>query len=231
MDIIPSTDYKIIQSDEHFKYGIDSILLSSFAKMNQGKTLVDIGCGVGILALRCHYLYGLSKVYAFEIQEDLARLASESVRANSLEGQVCIINRDVREGFDTKVDYIITNPPYIEQGRGLANLNSSKHLAFHELTLNLDDIFLFGKNTLKDRGRLFMVNRANRLVDVMERARSYRLEPTRLQMVHSFTDSKAHLFLVEFVKNAGKNFIIDKPVIIYNEDGSLTKEVEKNYER
>lgn len=231
MDIIPSTSYKIIQSDEHFKYGIDSILLSSFAKMDQGKSLVDIGCGVGILALRCHYLYDLSKVYAFEIQEDLARLASESVRVNGLDDHINIINRDVREGFDTKVDYIITNPPYIEQGRGLANSNSSKHLAFHELTLNLEDIFIFAKNTLKNRGRLFMVNRANRLVDVLERARSYKLEPVRLQMVHSFSHSKAHLFMIEFVKNAGKNFIIDKPIIIYKNDGDLTREVKKMYER
>lgn len=228
MDIIPGTNYKILQSDSHFKYGIDSVILSSFAKMKKSKTLVDIGTGVGILALRCHYLYQPSYCYAFEIQKPLADLARKSVELNQIDN-IEVINKDIREGFDKQVDYIITNPPYIEVGRGIENINPAKHIAFHECCLNLDDIFSFAKKHLNFRGRLFMVNRISRLVDVMEVSRKYGLEPSRLRLVSSFADSKPHLFMIEFVNGGGKNFLVEKNLVIYNDDKTYTKELMDTY--
>lgn len=228
MDIIPGTNYKILQSESHFKFGVDSVILSSFAKMKKGKTIIDIGTGVGILALRCHYLYKPSYCYAFEIQKTLAYLAEKSVEINKIEN-IEIINKDIREGFDKEVDYIITNPPYIEVGRGIENINPAKHIAFHECCLNLDDIFSFVKKNLKFRGRLFMVNRISRLVDVMEISRKYGIEPHRLRLVSSFSEDKPYLFMAEFIKGGGKNFLVEKNLVIYNDDKTYTKELMDTY--
>lgn len=228
LDLIPGTTYKIYQSDRYFKYGVDAILLSSFAKMKEEKSLVDIGTGVGILALRCHYLYKPSMVYGFEIQENLAAIARKSVKENEIDN-IEIIGRDVREGFGESVDYIITNPPYIEKRRAIENSARERLIAFHELSLNLDDIFSFAKSNLKDRGRLFMVNRVSRMVDVLEKARAYRIEPTRIRLVASYKGAKPHLFLLECVKNAGKNFVVEENLYIYKEDRTHTEEIKEMY--
>lgn len=230
MDQVSGTPYKIIQSDKHFKYGVDSIVLSSFAQMKKGARLADLGSGVGILALRCLYLYDLERVYAYEIQEDLADLIEESVHLNGLEDRLIVKKGDLRRGIEENLDYIITNPPYIEEGRGISNLSPAKEIAFHEKFLKLEDIFGLAKRALKPRGRLFMVNRANRLVDVMEEARKTEIEPVRLRMVQSFPDSKPRFFLVEFVKDGGKNFVIESPLAIYKEEGVYSDELIKLYQ-
>lgn len=230
LDIIPGTEYKIIQSESSFKYGIDSVLLSSFCEMTSGSTLIDIGTGVGILALRCHGLYSLGRVYAYEIQKELAELARESVVQNGVEDKIFVINEDIMETeLEEKVDYIITNPPYVEAGRGIENKSEAKLIAFHEVALKLKDIFAFSNRHLVDRGKLVMVNRSNRLVDIMSIARQYKLEPVRMRAVHSNINSKAKLVLIEFVLNGGKNFIYERPLIIYDDDGKYTEEIEEIY--
>lgn len=229
MDYVPGTNYKIIQSEDHFKFGVDSVLLSRFAKMEENKVLADLGTGVGILALSCHYLYRPEKIYAFEIQEDLVAMAKESVKINGLENEILVIRQDIKESQRLDLDYIITNPPYYEKGRSRENHNKSKLIAFHEIHMNLDDVFSFAKTNLKDRGKLFMVNKGARLADVIEKARNYKMEPVRLRFVHSFKDRRSHLLLGEFVKNGGKNLHIERPLIIYNDDGSYTDELEEIY--
>lgn len=230
MDQVPGTPYKILQSDKHFKYGVDSIVLSSFAQMKKGSRLADLGSGVGILALRSLYLYDLDRVYAYEIQEDLASLIEESAQLNGLEDRLIVEKKDLRQGIEAGLDYIITNPPYIEEGRGISNLSPAKEIAFHEKFLKLEDIFVQARKSLKARGRLFMVNRANRLVDVMEEARKARIEPVRLRMVQSYPASKPKFFLVEFVKDGGKNFVIESPLAIYKEEGVYSDELIKLYQ-
>lgn len=228
MDQVPGTPVKIKQAEDFFKYSIDSILLSDFAEMEEGSSFADLGSGTGILALRCSYLYKTRLCYAFEIQEGPRAMLEESIQVNGLEGRIEALG-DFRQGFKAKLDYIVTNPPYIEKGRALAKKNPAKHLAFHEETMDLDDIFTFARSNLKVRGRLYMVNRANRLADVIEKARAYRMEPVVLRMVHSFPRSKASFFLAEFIKDGGKNLVIRSPLIIYNRDNTYTEEVKEIY--
>lgn len=69
IDIVPGTQYKIIQNREMFSYGIDAILLSDFAK---AKGLVmDLGTGTGIIPLRLVDNKDIKKIIGIEIQKKL----------------------------------------------------------------------------------------------------------------------------------------------------------------
>ena len=41
--------YHIIQSRQGFRYGIDAVLLSAFARVKPGEKVLDMGTGTGIL--------------------------------------------------------------------------------------------------------------------------------------------------------------------------------------
>ncbi|MDO5718147.1 MAG: methyltransferase [Tissierellia bacterium] len=231
IDYIPGTDYKIIQNKTKFSFGIDSILLSSFANIREDLVVVDIGTGVGILALRCHKLYKTKKVYAYEIQREIADMAKRSVALNRLENEIEVINVDINNiDRHEKVDCIITNPPYMESGRGIENQDKSKLISLYEKKLKLEDIFVFSDKFLKNRGKLFMVIRSNRLIDMVEMARKYGIEPVRMRSVHSFSNTKSKLVLMEFVKSGGKNFVLESPLVIYEKPGLYTEEVKGFYE-
>ena len=80
---------KIIQNKSGFCFGIDSVLLSDFAKnIRNNAKVIDLGTGTGIINL---LLSGKTKALEFvgvEIQEEVAEMAERSVELNNLEGKI-----------------------------------------------------------------------------------------------------------------------------------------------
>ena len=225
---------KIIQDRNGFCFGIDSVLLSDFAKNMKKKSVVmDIGTGTGIIGLLLCKKTNLKKIYGIEIQKEVAEMAERSIRLNNLEDRFSILNvniNDVNKYFvNNQIDVVVTNPPYKKNNTGLKNTSESKLISRHEVKCTLEDIIKKSYIILKDLGQFFMVHRAERLVDIMFLLRNNKLEPKEIRFVHSKQNEKPNLVLIKAVKNAKEFLKIDKPLIIYNDNGSYTDEILKIY--
>lgn len=226
---IPKTDLKIIADDEKFSFTIDSILLTDFAKMKKGTNLIDIGCGTGILMLRCNAMYNLSKCIGIEIQKDVADMLKETIAINNLEN-VEVINDDFKNVYikNDSIDNIIVNPPYQKNGHGISNKNTNFHTSRYDNEMKLEDLFEFAKLKLKSNRSLFMINRCERLVDLLSIARKYNMEAKRIRFVQSRIDDKPNLVMIQFVKNQKPFLTFEKNLNIY--DGEYyTEEVMNIY--
>ena len=51
IDDLQRNGYGIIQNPERFCFGMDAVLLSSFAKAKSGERVLDLGCGNGIVPI------------------------------------------------------------------------------------------------------------------------------------------------------------------------------------
>ena len=51
IDELQRNGYGIIQSESNFRFGMDAVLLSGFAKVKRGEIAVDLGTGTGIIPL------------------------------------------------------------------------------------------------------------------------------------------------------------------------------------
>ncbi|MFA6627245.1 MAG: SAM-dependent methyltransferase, partial [Bacilli bacterium] len=90
-DLLGYDGLKIIQSDEKFRFSIDSLVLADFVQIRkQTKRLVDIGCGNGPISLFLTLKTTLP-IVGVEIQESLALQAQQSVGLNHCEDQVTIV--------------------------------------------------------------------------------------------------------------------------------------------
>lgn len=225
LDYIPRTNLKMIHVEGAYSFGIDSILLADFAKMKRNKKLLDIGAGNGILSMMANSLYDLSEVFAVEIQEHKAKILRENIELNSIKN-INIINEDLNDiDFPiNSLDYIITNPPYYKYEGNIANKDEEFLISRQEVYLKLDDIFAFANKTLKDKGKLFMIHKPERIVEIFNK--SGNIKPKRLQFVSSTFDTKPQFILIEFVKNANDGIKIEDPIIIYK-DGKYTDQVRK----
>lgn len=223
LDYIPKTDIKMIHIDRSYTFGVDSIILLDFARMKKNKTLIDIGSGSGILSLGANSYYDLKKVYAIEIQEEKAKLFKENLKLNGIYN-IEIINEDLNKvSLGTNaVDYIITNPPYYKITDNIGNKSEEFLISRQEKYLNLENIFDFANKTLKDRGKLFMIHKPERMVEIFKE--SGNLKPKRIKFVQSTYDKKPQFILVEFVKNANDGLKIEDPLIIY-QNGSYTRDM------
>ena len=225
LDYIPRTNLKMIHVEGAYSFGIDSILLTDFAKMKKNKNLLDIGAGNGILSLMANSLYDLEEIFSVEIQDQKAKILEENIKFNAIEN-IEIINKDLNSlDFPiNSLDYIITNPPYYKYEGNIANKDEEFLISRQEVYLTIDDIFAFANKSLKDKGKLFMIHKPERMVEIFNK--SGNIKPKRIQFVSSTFDTKPQFILIEFVKNANDGIKIEDPIIIYK-DGKYTDQVRK----
>jgi tRNA1Val (adenine37-N6)-methyltransferase len=226
---------QIIQDPDFFCFGIDAVLLAWYASrsVSARSRTADLGTGSGIIPL---LLYGRTQVQhidALEIQEDLAALARRNVALNRLEDVIHIFCRDLRDPgpqfTSSYYDVITCNPPYMRLDRGAKNARAAIAQARHELTCTMTDVALFARKTLKDRGKLFLIQRADRLGDIMVSLRAQGLEVKTLRFVHPYAHKPANLVLVQAMKKGKPGLIAEPPLAVYNADGSYTAEINAIY--
>ena len=226
LDYIPKTNLYMKHVDKSYSFGIDSILLANFSKMKKNKSLIDIGSGSGILSLFCSSYYNLSKVFSIEIQKEKANLLKENIKLNGIYN-IEVINEDLNKvNFPNNFcDYIITNPPYYKKGANIKNEKEEFLLSRQEIKMNLSDIFRFSNKCLKDKGKLFMIHKPERLVDIIKESGNLKLK--RIKFVQSKAFEKPVFILMEFVKNANDGLKFENPLIIYDGNNNYTKEVKE----
>lgn len=227
---------KIIQNKDGFCFGVDSILLTDFAKeIKEGSKVIDLGTGTGIIGILLSKKINLSKIIGVEIQKEVYEMAKKSIKLNQLEEKFEIINANIKE-LQEKIqmntfDAVVTNPPYKKIGTGITNENNKKLISRHEITATLEDFIKITNRLLKDNGSLYMVHRPDRLVDIIENLRKFKLEPKKIKFVYPSVGKEANLVLIKATKNAKPFLKIEKPLYIYNEKGKYTDEILKIYEK
>lgn len=236
IDNLEINNFKIIQKNDGFCFGIDSVLLSDFARnIKINSNVLDLGTGTGILGFLLIAKSKIKKITGVEVQPEIADMAQRSIRLNELDEKFEIVNANIKDidkilKIDS-YDAIITNPPYKKMNSGKINDNKIKLISRHEIEANLSDFIKVSFKMLKDKGSLYMVHRAERLVDILYEMRANKMEPKRIRFVFSNKNSESKLVLIEAVKNAKPSIKVEKPLYIYENDGKYTDEVLKIYNK
>lgn len=232
IDQLFSTDVKIIQNKEVFSYSIDSVLLSRFPKIpaKDNQLIIDLCSGNGAVGLFASTRTA-SPIVLVELQERLADMAKRSIQLNQLDDQVRMVNDDLKQLLDyvprSQVDLILCNPPYFKASH-TSKKNISEHylLARHEITTNLEEICDVAKHALKSNGRLAMVHRPDRLLEIIDTMRQHNLAPKRVQFVYPKKHKEANMILIEAIKDGSiEGLKILPPLFIHKENGDYTDEI------
>ena len=228
LDDVLGYDLKIYQNSSYFSFSLDSIILANYANIRlRDKNIVDFCTGNGVIPLIVSKRTK-NNIVGVEIQEKLAELATKSVEYNKLTDRITIVNEDVNE-FSSRhlneFDLVLCNPPYFKvEDKSSFNESYEKMIARHEITFNLEDLCKCCKKVLKDNGNLYIVHRSDRLIDIIETLRKHNLEPKRIRFVYENVSKESTLVLVEAQKCGSVGLKVDSPIILYNLDGTETKE-------
>lgn len=234
IDELHRNGLKIIQNRKVFSFTMDSVLLSAFAGVTNNDRVVDLGTGTGVLPLLIAGRKKVKEVVGLEIQDLLVDMAQRSVLLNNLDN-IKIIKGDIKEaprilGAET-FDLVVSNPPYMKGKRGEVNALTTKAIARHEILCNLEDVVLAGAKLVKYGGKVALVHKTERLVDIFYYMRKYNVEPKRLRLVQPKKDKEANIVLIEGIKGAKPGLITLPSLIIYDKTGQYTKEVEDLYNK
>lgn len=232
IDDLQLNGYKIIQSEDGFKYGVDAVLIANFCRIRNNDTGIDFGTGTGIIPIILAAKSKLSKVYGLEIQPEVADMASRSVDMNDLTQKIKVITGDLKEikkyfGKAT-LDFAVSNPPYFEIDT-LKSENEKKLISRHEVKCNLEDVMYSASYVLKPNKPFFIIHRPDRIVDLIEVARKNKLEPKEIMFIHPNRKKAPNLVMIKYVKFGNKGVKMLSPLFVYDESGCYTDEINKIY--
>ena len=233
LDDLQFAGLKILQKTAGFRFGMDAVLLSDFVRAEAQATVADFGTGTGILPL---LMWGRGKgqrFEAFEIQREMADMARRSVALNGLSARIRVHEASVEEAPSLlspgSVDVIVCNPPYGMPGATLHNPGLSKDLARHHDPRGLKPWFTAAYRLLRGRGRMALIYPAPMMLSLMNDLSRAALIPKRFRMIYPRVDKPANLVLVEAVKDARPTLQPEPPLIVYEQDGTMTPELRKIY--
>lgn len=222
---------KIEQPDEGagLRVNVDTILIAAFTKPKHGEKILEIGFAHGavslILAKRGFNMEGI------DIQPHLIALAVKNAELNGL--PVNFRTADIREykkiAPAQSYDRIVVNPPYDESGKSRPSPRKASAAAMHGSCCTLEDIIKAAHYLLKNRGRLDIVMREDRIGELYALLSEYKTPPKTMLCVHPRPGQRASVVLTEAVRSAGAGLIIEPPLFITDEKGMETQALKDAY--
>ncbi|GIP36315.1 tRNA1(Val) (adenine(37)-N6)-methyltransferase [Paenibacillus sp. J2TS4] len=232
VDDLLTNDLKIIQSGEVFSFSMDAVLLSRFCSVPPRGKIIDLCTGNGVIPLLLTTRTKAS-LWGVEIQERLADMAKRNVRLNQLESQVHMVQGDLRgihEHFGYgKFDLVTVNPPYMKANTGDQNLNPHVAAARHEIYCTLDDVAAACSRLVRTGGKVAMVHRPSRLVEILHAMSKYRLEAKRIRFVHPRQGEESNMVLIEAIRDGRPEVKLLPPLIVYNDNNDYCEELMEIY--
>ncbi len=203
-----------------YRFSVDAVLLAHFCQVRSGASILDLGCGSGIIGLILLFCHQDVTVTGLEMQNSLVKLARKNAGANSFFERMEIVAGDARDPGKTlapeSFDLVVCNPPYRPAGSGRINRADEAAIARHELKATLEDMVSAAFFAVRNRCPVCFVYPAEGMARLLATLEEQRLIVKRVQPVYSYEDSdQASLVLVETVKNGGPGCRLAAPFYVY----------------
>jgi len=231
LDLLCEEKLKFIQKKEGYRFSIDAVLLANFVTLKKNERLLDIGTGCGIIPIYMTKKGCSNEMVGVEIQEQLFDTALKNKELNHCDNVLFLMGDIGSLAGELKrrpFHVVLSNPPYTKAKTGRKSPGDSRRIARYESHLDLTALMSLSSALLFKKGRLYVIYPSKRLGEVVDSARSNRLEPKRIRFIHPRKNEPSNLFLAEFIKEGGIGTTIEPPLYIY-ENGHYAEEVKDYY--
>ena len=189
LDDLQYNNLYIIKDKNEYCFTSDAVALANFVKVPRGGKVVDLCSGSGVIGILVSAKNNVSKTVLVEYQEKLADMSKRSIEYNKL-SLIEVVNKKLQNVHkiigNSCYDVVLCNPPYKKSGTTkLVNEKESIAIARHEIEVTLEEIVLEASKLLKYGGDFYIVNKEERLTDMMVLFRQYNIEPKELKILTS----------------------------------------------
>lgn len=234
IDDLQCNNLKIKQFIDGYCFTSDAVLLANMTRCSSGDTIVDFGCGNGVISLLLSAKLPCKKIIGIEFQKEVADLAIENVKFNNLEDKISIINDDILNAPDLlgkeSVEVVVCNPPYFSASSGEKRESKQIALSRHESTCSLADLVQSASKILKFGGEFYIIHKTARMAEVISECTNACLIPKNLTLIYPKISKKADTFVLRCKKNGKHSLDVDK-LIVYDEDGQMSIDAQYLYNK
>ena len=228
----PIGEGRYICVSPHHTFGTDAVLLANFAKAKRNDKLVDLGTGCGIIAFLMLRDGNCASAYGVDISPEAIALATKTKQDENFANFTPVLSdlKDLKGKVPFGSNTLVTcNPPYKAPDAGLKNPDSVKSVARHEVECTLEDIIAVGAKLLQTGGRFCICQRPERLAEIMDLMRKYKVEPKRLRLVCKCVGQSPWLVLVEGRRCGNTALTIEPTLYVEDGNGNFSEEMIQIY--
>ncbi|MBN1354780.1 methyltransferase [bacterium] len=182
------------------------------------RTGVDLGCGVGIVALALAANHPGRRMLGVDIQPGLIETAIENARRNELEHAVTFNCGDLRDPEvlpePGSIDLVAANPPFRKLDTGKISPVKERSIACHETSASLSDYIRSSASILRHKGYLALTILPERLAELIDLMNRNSIRPTLIRFIHHRSDLPANGALVLGRRNGKAGLRILSPLIV-----------------
>ena len=225
---------RFYQAEGSFRLSTDSVMLADFSAAIRAKSIIDLGCGAGVVTVLLHHSHPAASIDGVEIQPESAALCRENLAANGFPSDG-IHTADLRRHREFLIagayDLVVSNPPYFPVGSGYTAPDASRASARDERDCTLADLCTAAAYLCRFGGAFTLVHRPERLSEIFCTLTANGLEPKRLRMVHHRPRTAPSLVLIEARRGGRPGLTAEAPLVLCNSDGSDSAEARRIYHR
>ncbi|MBS7262366.1 MAG: tRNA1(Val) (adenine(37)-N6)-methyltransferase [Eubacteriales bacterium] len=221
LDDLQFRGLRLIQDPDAFCFGTDSVLLAHFVSLRRNGRAVELCAGSGVVSLLLAARIPAASFELVEIDPDAADRARRSIELNGLSDRVTVTTADLRTFArpGRRIDVVFVNPPYCKAAAD----GQATDAARCERSCTLDDVSAAAARLLTNRGKLFLIYRADRAADLFCSLRAHGLEPKRICCVSARNGEAPKRILTEAVRGGASGLKWESPLILYERDGRPTR--------
>ncbi len=203
------------------KVGTDGVLLGAWADVSEARSILDIGCGSGLVALMCAQRSS-AFVTGIDIDADAVEQATENATLSPWKNRIEILQDDICHSTLNKTfDAIVCNPPFFE--KSLHCPDEKRTMARHSESLPLKDLSLCASKLLNKDGTFAVI-----IPSTMETAFTMNVWEAGMHLfrrclITGKVGKMAKRVLLEFKKGEGR-CVEDNTLVLMNPDGSRSAE-------
>ncbi|WP_051617260.1 tRNA1(Val) (adenine(37)-N6)-methyltransferase [Desulfonatronovibrio hydrogenovorans] len=217
------------QPEQGFRFSTDSLLLSTFITPGNSSKVADLGCGCAVIGLGLILANPGKKIQVLGLDKspEMIRHARINIARLGLDDCCSALEKDVSEVvksdlYPESFDLVLLNPPYRDPGSGRMPADESRKAASFCTANELGLFFEAAGYLLKRKSRLGVVFAGEQLDMLLSSMGQKRLIPKRMIPVYGTIKKRASLVLVEAIKDGGAGLKILPPLVLYNQDNTLT---------
>lgn len=159
----------IWQPKQGFRSGTDAVLLASAVPVKPGESVLELGCGVGVVSLCLSQHASELTLFGIELQEQYAALAVKNALENAaklevVQGDILQPDADLKE---RSFDHVVSNPPYFVTQRLTDPARQDKAIAHVSPEGTTRDWVIQGLKRLKPKGWITVIQSVKQLPELV----------------------------------------------------------------
>ncbi len=222
---------ELFQKESGYRYNSDTLFLYDFIASFSPKkgSLLDVGCGCGILGLLLKRDFKDLEVSFLDIQKENCLMTEKNAQHNNLMISEVLNDNFLTYSFNKKYDYIVSNPPFYHHNT-LKSDNEHLSISRHSSYLPIEALIKKTSQILSNRGYLLVCYDAKQSDALIYLLKQEKLKVENIRFVYPKMKTEASLVLIRARKNSKTLCKIEPPLVIMQE-GHFTQEAQAIFEK